>query len=160
MEKPGTPLLGVAGGTNPLRVLQPRFTAKNMSQTTPAANQQNTILVYLETNVDLLSGTVIEISGLTGAVASSGGIALDTNVFCSTQSSQAGVGSWNAQTSTMSIRVCDGQEMSALNNLTFSFIITNPPFGQASPAISISARGDGFNISHVAVDKPGTELLG
>eukprot|EP00961_Rhodomonas_salina_P088869 1195674-Rhodomonas_salina.1 len=63
VSKLGEPLLGVTGGTDPMRVVVPIFST-SVIQSTPVARARNLITVSLETSVELSAedNSVITIS--------------------------------------------------------------------------------------------------
>ena len=73
MAKPGTAIYGVTDGADPLLVVVPTFTTKAIGQSTPANGLSNTITVTLVTDIDLKAAdsSVVTISGLSNAVATS-----------------------------------------------------------------------------------------
>eukprot|EP00961_Rhodomonas_salina_P068892 924889-Rhodomonas_salina.1 len=168
MNKSDGEVLGVVNGRHPLKVIAPRFATKVLSQTSPASGSTNDLLLRLKLNVEVAGPeTVFEIRGLTGMSAGtfvllhslSQGISPVETLFCLSDQT-VGLGTWSASAQSLQLRLCTNAILEASVEYALMIPILNPVEPQSSPDISISARGVGFNISHVAVDKPGTELLG
>ena len=73
MQKARLPLLGVLNGTDPLQIVVPEFTVRDVTQSSPLAGYPNVLTMALvaSVNLDTADGCVVTVSGFTGAVAGS-----------------------------------------------------------------------------------------
>jgi len=120
------------------------FTTKAIGQSTPIPGAINRISVTLISDADLraASGSVVTISGLTTAIASSPIPLLDVGdnyemIF--SDGTTDGHGVWSAGTLTLMIR--SGATLNADTTYAFAFDITNPATANTSPTIYIEASG-------------------
>ena len=153
-------LLGLASNNVAVGALS--FTTKAIGQSNPAAGASNTITVTVVSDTALLAtgGSVVTVSGLNGAVASSTVTLVDAGDDGETIFSDGttqGKGAWSSGTLTLTVN--SGGALVASTNYTFRFQITNPATAQLSPAISIAASGTA-TIASAAMTKPGTALYG
>ena len=155
MIKPGTSLLGVEGGADPLTFVIPTFTAKIISQDTLLPAVANTLSIFLQTNVELTATSVVVISGLENArvYGSSVGLVGSTSTIFCDAGGQAQHADWDNATWSLTLQVCTGQRMVIDTLYEFSIDVRNPDQGQVSPAVSIEATGVGVNIEISAMTK-------
>ena len=71
MDKPNEYVVGVANGSDPLKIVVPIFNDKTVSQSTPLPGFDNTIRLFLRSSINLAAEdeSVITISGFTGATS-------------------------------------------------------------------------------------------
>jgi hypothetical protein len=153
-------LLGLASNIVAVGALS--FTTKIIGQSNSAAGASNTITVTLVSDTALLAtgGSVVTVSGLNGAFASSPVTLVDAGDDGETIFSDGttqGKGAWSS--GTLTLTVSSGGTLVASTTYTFRFQITNPATAQLSPAISIAASGTA-TIASAAMAKPGTALYG
>jgi len=154
-----SPLLGVTNGTDPLRVVVPKFNLKQMVQSMPVASSSNALTLSLQSNVNLVSSVntnaSISITNLTGADIPDNPILLVAPqnlswMFCNAKGEQ-GRGSFTNLTSILTIFICPNQSMQALTTFSVTIYVVNGAQAQRSPPISIYAAGDmGVIISSTA----------
>jgi len=66
MQKPGTRILGVENGADPMTVLGFRISTRTIEQNTPFAAVQNRIKVSISLNYDIPQGSTLTITGMNG----------------------------------------------------------------------------------------------
>ena len=163
MDKPGSDLFGVSHGADPLEVsVIPAafFTIKNCRQSNPFVGGTNIITIVLACNATLTAHSVVTISGLTNAVATSPISLLDKGndgemIFTDGMSQRRG--SWSS--GTLTLTVYSNSTLRANTTYTFAFAVTNPSEPQSAPTIKVAASGSA-SIPPAAMTKPGTSLLG
>jgi hypothetical protein len=160
MTKPGTALMGVANGANPLEVKLQNFFA--IGQSTPVASAANNeITVTLIFSVALAEVDRVTISGLTGtqtagtdmALADASGGRNDHQTFRDVDGKVVSKGDWVQSTGTLTLESVGN--LNAGRMLRFKFLVTNPAEAQASPAVSIAATVGAGQVPKVAMRKPG-----
>jgi hypothetical protein len=115
---PGSSLFGVGGGLNPLKIVVPTFTTKNIVRSAPQSSANNTMTVTVRTNVDLEAVSVVIISALSGAITTTGTLSIggsDAEKF---------TGDWTANTLTLT--VASGQTLMTGTDVVFTFNVANP----------------------------------
>jgi hypothetical protein len=162
MTKPGTALFGLANGYDPLLVVSalPTFRVATIQQSTPVVNAANTMTVTLTANVDLGVGSLVTITGLTGAVATGPITLAGTDAGRFSNGATASRGAWDDTTKKLTLTVHTDLALVSGTPYTFTFPVTNPGAAQSSPAVSVSATIGGSAKSAVAMTKPGTALFG
>jgi ABC-type xylose transport system permease subunit len=162
MTKPGTALFGLANGYDPLLVVSalPTFRVATIQQSTPVVNAANTMTVTLTANVDLGVGSLVTITGLTGAVATGPITLAGTDAGRFSNGATASRGAWDDTTKKLTLTVHTDLALVSGTPYTFTFTVTNPDAAQSSPAVSVSATIGGSAKSAVAMTKPGTALFG
>eukprot|EP00961_Rhodomonas_salina_P109427 1473080-Rhodomonas_salina.1 len=130
MEKPHLELIGVANGTDPLLIIEPVFEVFYMQQSSPLWYVINTITVSMKANCNLLPGSTITISGLTGSVSD------DTDLRVVPSSTDLdGSGVWLRDPGNLTlISLGTTQQLSYI----YRFNLTNPPNSQPAPNVSVS----------------------
>ena len=163
VDKPGTDVLGVTRGTDPLLVVVPVFETKSIVQSTLHGGALNTITATLMTNVDLTSDGLnhIVICCFSGAIMNMTVLPVTVSVpqgfsapqFCSDESENSGQGSWDGSVQSLKLYVCPGSQVSSFEEFSVSFTVTNPTISQASPEVTVSATGSVI-ITEAAMEKP------
>lgn len=120
------------------------FTQETVVQDNPLSSRSKTITVTLETDSSLAAtnGSVVTISGLKNALASSPIILLDERNNGETIFSDGmtqGQVVWNYGTLTLTVHT--GLTLAAGTTYTFSFTLTNPLSSQSAQAVVIKASG-------------------
>ncbi|KAJ1465309.1 hypothetical protein T484DRAFT_1865306, partial [Baffinella frigidus] len=170
MEKLNHEVLGVAKGGDPLTIVVPTFTSKNLSQSTPLAGFPNTLSLLLQSNVNLAASehSAITLSILEGAssnrsavvVAASKNSSDSPGLFCAAGFDVLGnLASWDNETHTLLFTVCPGATLLAATPYLLEWEFSNALAPQSSPAIRIEASGTAV-FANAGVDKPGTDLVG
>ena len=106
---PNNDLFGVPSGSEPLAVVEPVFTTRDIEQSSPFSGPMNAITITLSTSVDLIGGTVVTISGLEPLSILESKVPLLGNHsgrFCS--DGQPAEAQWDGS---LFLRVCDGQSL-------------------------------------------------
>eukprot|EP00961_Rhodomonas_salina_P021976 295708-Rhodomonas_salina.1 len=131
MEKPHLELMGVANGSDPLLVIEPIFEMFHVQQSSPLWYVVNTITVSMKANCDLLSGTTITISGLTGSTT-------DDSVLRVLASSVDldETGAWQRVPGSLTLLSMGTRQR---ESYVYRFNLTNPPKSQPAPNVSVSA---------------------
>jgi hypothetical protein len=138
------------------------FTTKDIGQSNPLAGRSNTITVTIVTDANLTAAdsSVVTITGLSNAVASSPVTLLDTGndgeaIFWdgTTQGRAALI------SGTLTLTVYTGSTLSSGTTYTFAFAVTNPSSAQSAPAISISASGTA-SFAVASMTTPNSDLIG
>ena len=163
IESPAGVLLGVEAGADPMKVVVPSFEIKDIAQTSPFAATVNSLMITLSSNVDLVSGTVITISGLApatilpiGKVSISAGNTTSGSVFC--VDGVHGYVDWGAS---LLLTICEGKKLAADASYEVRFDVTNPSEEQESPALTIGvsrASARGTEIEATAMITPSGEV--
>ena len=134
MVAPGSALLGVANGADPLVVVVPEFGVRKIGQSNPLAAGSNTITVTIQSNVNLAQATdssVVTISGLTNAPdAASLGLTSVESSGADLFSDGTTQGKGALSSGTLTLTVHTGQTVAAGTQYAFSFTITNPSSAQ------------------------------
>jgi len=145
MVVPGSALLGVANGTDPLLVVVPVFDVRKIGQSNPLAAGSNTITVTIQSNVNLAQATdssVVTISGLTNAPdAASLGLTSVESSGADLFSDGTTQGKGALISGTLTLTVHTGQTVVAGTQYAFSFTITNPSSAQNDATVTIAASG-------------------
>jgi hypothetical protein len=134
-------LMGVAGGADPLHVVEQNFFA--MGQSTPVAGAtRNMITVTLISTTGLAATDVVTISGLSGAVGPTS--ATDAATLFSVDGGNSGhsafyAGAWDNTNKKLRLTVATGQTVDKKKEYRFSFALANPGTEQGSPPVSIEA---------------------
>ena len=162
LHAPGSPLLGVANGANPLLVVVPEFGVRKIGQSNPLAGGSNTITVTIQSNVNLRStdSSVVTISGLTNApdAASLGLTSVESSgADLFSDGSTQGKGALSSGTLTLTVHT--GQTVAAGTQYAFSFTITNPSSAQGAASAVIAASGTA-SFAQAAMVAPSSPLLG
>lgn len=134
----------------------------HIEQSTPFPLLQNTISVHLKTDIALQAGTILSISGLKGVGRSDSALALGAvsqgnfgdSHFCEGSQTAAG----RLSNETLSLRICDGQQILPGVEYRFSFEVRNPAHAQPSPQVVIFSS-DG-SLPHVPMVKGAEDLFG
>jgi len=130
VKKPNQELLGVANGTDPLKIIEPIFETFYMQQSSPLWQVINTISVSMKANCDLRAGSTITISGLSGSAS------VDSNLTVASSSADLdGVGLWLQAGNLTVTSTGTSQEVTYL----LDFNLTNPAYAQPPPNVSVSA---------------------
>ena len=154
VSKPGSPLLGVVNGSDPLKIVIPTFHKMIITQTNPLAGDSNVILVTLQPTMIIsgAEGGEIYIDGLplspgqlglsllsniVELISSPGDDASAINHFC--VNGIPTKATWDKFVQRMTIKLCSDQVIDPEETLVFSFAITNPAEEMQSPDVSISA---------------------
>ena len=173
VDKPGTDLLGVSNGVDPLLVITPTFVAKVLAQSNFLAEEENLITATLMTNVDVGSAgyAFISICCLDAAATSGTEVAVQVRStgnaglprFCGgfQGSGEEGFGVWNSSSFAVSFHLCGGAAnmVESFSEYVVSFSVTNPAWNQDSPAVSVLAN-DYFRIAEAGMTKPGVIYSG
>jgi len=158
-----------AGNMNgvPGTVEQAEFLSTQIYQNSPYPAAENTITVKFKLNVPIpgpsttgaraMCGSIITISGLDGACANPGKLAITTGM--TGLSYQAGVtstdksGTWDKDLYTLQLFTANnGLDTYGQNNeYSFTFTVNNPANGQSSPKVSIEMSG--ITIAKTAMTK-------
>ena len=145
MVAPGSALLGVANGADPLLVVVPEFVVRKIGQSNPLAGGSNTITVTIQSNVNLAQATdssVVTISGLTNAPdAASLGLTSVESSGADLFSDGTTQGKGALSSGTLTLTVHTGQTVAAGTQYAFSFTITNPSSAQNDATVTIAASG-------------------
>lgn len=67
-------LLGIPNGANPFVMVKPQFLRKIISQTNPFAGFANNITLSIKSNIDIVNGTLITLSGFPPGIVSDGNV--------------------------------------------------------------------------------------
>ena len=137
------------------------FTTRNIGQSSCFPGATNTITVTMGTDVDLAQYSTVNISGLTGAIAT-GQITLldagdDGEIAFAAHGTDVSEADWSDGTLLLTVR--GGGNLSAGTIYTIGFRISNPTSATSSPAVSIAAVGSA-TIAPVAMRKSGSRLYG
>ena len=159
MDKPGTDLIGVTGGLDPLKTVVPTFTTKSIQQSSPLNGVLNTLTITLVTDVDLAATSTVTIAGLTGTqTADAASLAIT-----STSSLLGTTAGWTKDSGTLVLTV-GGTATTAGSDVVVTMVVTNKATAQdaVSPTVtaSIEAGTNDCTITSSAMDKPGTDLIG
>ena len=168
MTKPGVDLMGVPNGMDPLLIQVPSFLIMSMSQSNPLRLASNKIWLILESNVEMIPGTRVTISGLTGTDTSDDQALLAICTDCPQEQALNGSASWNQQSGTLMINVRpDAAQpyLRAFEVFDIAVVLQNGPTPQKSPEISIkmsvgspdTANSEG---QWQSIVKPNADLLG
>eukprot|EP00961_Rhodomonas_salina_P167691 2260306-Rhodomonas_salina.1 len=131
MVKPHRELMGVANGSDPLLVIEPIFEVFYMQQSSPLWYVVNAITVSMKANCDLLGGTTITISGLTGSATS------DTVLrVLAISGDLAESAKWLRAPGNLTLL---SMGTTRRESYVFRFNLTNPPNSQPAPNVSVSA---------------------
>jgi len=122
------------GNAAPLLIAD--FLLKDIGQSTPGAEADNTISVTIRMRAVLLSGTQITVSGLTGSL-SNDDATLDVGGNGSSVFGPSG--DWTRQTG--SIIVSAKLDTNLTSTYVYTFVIRNPSGGQPAPSIFIESSG-------------------
>jgi hypothetical protein len=159
MDKAGTAALGVMGGADPLLVHVPSFTVKAIAQAMPLAGASNQLTLTLALDCDMMAGSNITVSGLTGSETAS------TDALTVVGAGVSNLGSWRQDSSTLVLWV--GSSMMANGSTyTVSFDLRNSAERQDPPSVSVSATiasayGPGVStVASTAMDKSGMDAVG
>ena len=169
MDTPHARVVGVVNGSDPLQIVVPIFNEKLVSQSTPLPGVDNTVTLLLQSSINLAASdySAITIRGFSGVVADleaafsvlKNGLS-NVDLFCEADSPAGGnYGVWNQESGTLVLKVCSGQIFEAGASYEVKWVVQNPQDAQASPSIFIQAFGTATFLL-VAVDKPGTDILG
>ena len=156
-------MLPQPGQLAPLYV-RPMFTSKSIGQTSPLYNRQNVLHVTIAFNSRVEVGSIIIISGLVGASAPSGKMALggrNSTLFVSNASflgaeGHKGNGTWDNTSKSLLLTVfSDIAACHAVcqDNITIHFQVDNPPLGQEAPLSHIEVTGP-TRIQITPMDRP------
>eukprot|EP00961_Rhodomonas_salina_P028203 381162-Rhodomonas_salina.1 len=131
IQKPGTTLMGVVDGANPLLIVVPEFSTRNISQTYPVAGSQNHVLMLLISNINVASGSSIEVKGLQGAVLEAAANVRNSqichpNPHPNNTLSLSGFSEWDAASSTLRMAVCANATLHASTSYMLNISIQNP----------------------------------
>ena len=164
LTRPNLALLGIPNASNPLKIEAPLFLNKSMAQSYPFSGSLNMITVTICLNFDMYGSdnSVITLSNIRGAVAANyvqlssvpNGNAGET-LF--SNGSTPGWGLW--ENGTLKLHVGPKAVISYKVVYAFSFAVTNPPYSQSAPSISIQASGTG-TIPMGTVNTPNQMLMG
>ena len=165
MMKLGTALFGVALGVNPLEGLVPFFGIKSIEQSTRVSGATNTLTVTLTANYELMAGSMVTISGLTGSHTADN----PTMAVTSTSNFQGGVGAWT-QTKGSLVLTAGSSGIMAGTPCVVMFDLQNTAADQASPTVNVVAdihcaiSGGSIvsigAIAEIAMTKRGLDLYG
>ena len=159
--KKGQELLGVPNGTDPLEVLVPAFDIKTIEQNTPLAAVVNTITVTLKANCDLLPGSTVTLSDMTGASTQDGAVDLHVLPPEIQIPSFQSKGSWLQEPGNLTLTSLG---IKRRDTHTIVFNITNQNIDQESPLVVaiISAKSVFGHLSQnvEVLGKPSSNLLG
>ena len=159
--KKGQELLGVPNGTDPLEVLVPAFDIKTIEQSTPLAAVVNTITVTLKANCDLLPGSTVTLSDMTGASTQDGAVDLHVLPPEIQIPSFQSKGSWLQEPGNLTLTSLG---IKRRDTHTIVFNITNQNIDQESPLVVaiISAKSVFGHLSQnvEVLGKPSSNLLG
>lgn len=158
---------GIPNGAAPLYTVQTRITLKAMGQTRPLVSVLNTLSLTLATNIDIASSAnlALVLSGLAGTSQAAGSIGVRSTagsaqktLFCDGAQTNAGV--WGTNQLTLAWCAGSASTLAANTPYVLSFNITNANTPQQSaPAISVQLAGASA-LPPVAVDTPGSDLIG
>eukprot|EP00961_Rhodomonas_salina_P266369 3600762-Rhodomonas_salina.1 len=151
MNKPGTPLFGIENGADPMTVVVPSFTNKEISQSIPVSSVENILTLRIQPNVDLSPGSLLEVTGLQGAQVDDSVFAV-SRPFCAM--------TWNEALTALVFEVCSDDVLHASRLQIVKVPIFNPPEEQSSPPVSISAQSSLFVFEQTPMIKPGSTLYG
>ena len=158
MDKPGTDLIGVTGGLDPLKTVVPTFTTKSIQQSSPLVEVYNVITLTLASDVDLSVSSTITIWGLVASQSTDDDaytLTSDSSVFGSS-------GSWTQSGGLMLLTVAS--ITTALTEYEVTFTITNPSSAQSSPNVALAATIEAGTIDCPITSsfmvKPDQPLLG
>ena len=163
MTKPGTNNFGVTNGTNPLTVVVPTLSTKSIQQSSPFADQDNTLTVTLQSDTHSApAGTIVTITGLAGsATATTSSLGLSSGP----DSALGSTGGWNND-GTLTLTVAAGKELTKGQAYSITFELANPSSAMTSPTVNVAATikdGEAKTVGSVtlsAMDKPGGTLYG
>jgi hypothetical protein len=135
MDKPGQPLYGVGNGADPLFIVQPYFSVKEIGQSNPFVFARNTITVTLQSLAsDIPDRSVVTITGLNGSSTPSS----DTFALSSTDDALGTIGEWSAD-GTLKLTVQAGKSLEREKAYIVQFALVNPSHALVSPPVSIEA---------------------
>jgi hypothetical protein len=154
MTKPGESLYGVPNGTNPLHVVTPTFSLKSIRQSVPVPGANNTIIISLQANYNLATGSKLTIEGL----SNSGTQSTATLPVRTTSNLLGTFASWDQPSGTLILTATGGGTTSG-ESFTIEFELVNPSSKQSSPSIFINALAES-EFRKSVMDKPGTPLYG
>ena len=97
--------LPLGGSKATLDILQPRFTVKNIGQSTSAPCARNTITATIGTNVPMAAGTYITLKGLTQSQTNSSSALAITSDLSSNVSCLNTTGTWQHDTGSLVVQV-------------------------------------------------------
>jgi hypothetical protein len=133
MVFPNTLAVGVVNGSNPLLIITPFFTTKQIRQSNPLASASNNITLLVRANCDVAADSIISVSGLLGAQTASGSIALNRNMSLYVQNPAP----WTQLNGTIIFTVSN--VMHSVSTFEARFELQNNRNSQISQSISISA---------------------
>lgn len=148
---PNASIFGLAGGKDPMRVVEATFLEKSIVQSTIMVHAVNTITATLKLNVDLTSdgGNYLSICCLSNSVIEGNSVTVAVTgeqppQLCKDAAGTdgPGFGSWKPDIFQLDLYVCEGSLVPAEREFVLSFNVTNPGESQESPDVSISASGD------------------
>ena len=169
MDKPNEYVVGVANGSDPLKIVVPIFNDKTVSQSTPLPGFDNTIRLFLRSSINLAAEdeSVITISGFTGATSDeTSSVKVLKNgadvvgLFCvGDTAGDANYGVWDGGLGSLVFTICSGETFEAGSEYQLEWLVRNPQEAQSSPGISITALGTATFVRD-SVDKPEQDILG
>ena len=142
LDAPGSPLLGVPNGANPLLVVVPEFDVREIGQSNPLAGGSNTITVTIQSNVNLAQAqsSAVTLTALVNGL-SDGDVALTDVASTGATTVFGGQGVMNNSGGTLTLTVASGETVAAGTTYKFSFTITNPSTQQNHATVTIAASG-------------------
>ncbi|KAJ1477770.1 hypothetical protein T484DRAFT_1819995, partial [Baffinella frigidus] len=162
IEKPsctcsaGGPLFGVDGGADVLRVVAPKFETMTVQQSTAVAGATNTIVVVLDSNVDLSfrSNSTLVLRGLALAVGSvfpsTSTVRLNVvgaddrnprnGILCD-DNNEPDAATWDEGAGTLTVFLCVDAVFEAKDAYAIEFNITNPIYKADAASLSVETTG-------------------
>ena len=137
MDKPGTDLIGVTGGLDPLKTVVPTFTTKSIQQSSPLNGVLNTLTVTLVTDVDLAATSTVTIAGLTGTqTADAASLAIT-----STEDLLGTTAGWTKDSGTLVLTV-GGTATTAGSDVVVTMVVTNKATAQDAVSPTVTAQAN------------------
>ena len=147
-------LLGVKNGSRAMYIVVPYFSVRGIGQNNPLAWGINLITVTLQADCDLVKGTNVTISGLTGTATADGVLYVHLNL----SAAPVLAGIWRRSSGSLLLPIVAALPGSA--SYVLSFTVRNGLVNQDSPSISIGATmPSGAQIAVTVMSVPNTDLL-
>ena len=135
--------LGIQGNNTILTSNIPaQFSVGEVYESNSVTSSLNMITIIFQPNAELLSGTFISISGLTGTQTET---TYSLSVYGPQSEAFGASGQWDACAGQLILRIQDNYTISSTFQSTLSFWIQNNANVQSSPAVSIASSGSDPN---------------
>lgn len=154
----------------PFQVDEPRYTVSNIGQSSPypgaTGANANTLCVTVQSNALIGKGSVVNISGLEGAIAPDGEIDLTGNSTLFTSlNGTTGKGTWSNCAKTLNVQVASDLGFCGDQSVSFCFVVSNPLAPQVCADVQIevthiaTCNGDLTSLSRIPMTGDETTVL-